>query len=111
MLLVGMIALALHSEQHPKWPLWPGMGAYCGFAALVNPALLFSLLAMLGWTAWQTRKSLRYSPLLGVLVFLLIFAPWPLRNWRVLGAFIPLRTTVGFELWVGNRPRRHRLSG
>lgn len=104
MLLVGMIALALHSEQHPKWPLWPGMGAYCGFTALVNPALLLSLLAMLGWTAWQTRKSLRYSPLLGVLVFLLIFTPWPLRNWRVLGAFIPLRTTVGFELWVGNRP-------
>ena len=80
------------------------MGAYSGFAALVNPALLLSLLAMLGWVAWQTRKVRCYSPLLGLLVFFLVFAPWPLRNWRVLGAFIPLRSTVGLELWMGNRP-------
>jgi hypothetical protein len=26
-----------------------------------------------------------------------------MRNARVLHAFIPLRSTVGFELWVGNR--------
>jgi hypothetical protein len=94
MLLVSMTALMLRCEQRPGVPLWVGMGAYCGLAALVNPALLLSLLAMLGWAAWQTRKTLR---------FLLVFAPWPLRNWRVLGAFIPLRSTVGLELWMGNR--------
>jgi hypothetical protein len=103
MLLVGMIALALRCERRPGAPLWVGIGAYCGLAALVNPALLFSTLAMMGWAAWQTRKTLRYSPLLGLLVLLLVFVPWPLRNLRVLGAFIPLRSTVGFELWVGNR--------
>jgi hypothetical protein len=103
MLLVGMIALALRCEQRPKGPLWAGLGAYCGLAALVNPALLLSLLALLGWTAWQTRKTFRYWPLLGLLAFLVAFAPWPSRNLRVLGAFIPLRSTVGFELWVGNR--------
>jgi hypothetical protein len=60
-------------------------------------------LALMGWAAWQTRKTLRYSPLLGLLVLLLVFAPWPIRNARALGAFIPLRSTVGFELWMGNR--------
>jgi hypothetical protein len=60
-------------------------------------------LALLGWAAWQTRKSSYYSPLLALVVFVLIYAPWPIRNARVLGAFIPLRSTVGFELWVGNR--------
>jgi 4-amino-4-deoxy-L-arabinose transferase-like glycosyltransferase len=103
LLLVGMIALALRCEQKPSRSLWALMGGYCGLAALVNPALLMALLALLGWAAWQTRKRLRYSPLLGLLVLLLVFAPWPIRNARALGAFIPLRSTVGLELWMGNR--------
>jgi 4-amino-4-deoxy-L-arabinose transferase-like glycosyltransferase len=103
LLLVGMIDLVLRCEQKPGRFLWALMGGYCGLAALVNPALLMALLALLGWAAWQTRKTLRYSPLLGLLVLLLIFAPWPIRNARALGTFIPLRSTVGFELWMGNR--------
>jgi 4-amino-4-deoxy-L-arabinose transferase-like glycosyltransferase len=103
LLLVGMIALALRCEQKPSRSLWALMGAYCGLAALVNPALLMALLALMGWSGWQTRQTLPYSPLLGLLVLLLVFAPWPIRNARALGAFIPLRSTVGFELWMGNR--------
>ena len=103
LLLVGMIALALRCEQKPSRLLWALMGGYCGLAGLVNPALLMALLALMGWAAWQTRKRLRYSPLLGLLVLLVVFAPWPIRNARALGAFIPLRSTVGFELWMGNR--------
>ena len=103
LLLVGMIALALRCEQKPSRSLWAVMGGYCGLAALVNPALLLALLALLGWAAWQTRKTVPYSPLLGLLVLLLVFAPWPIRNARALGAFIPLRSTVGLELWMGNR--------
>jgi hypothetical protein len=104
LLLVGMIPLALRSELRPHPTLWASMGAYCGLAALVNPALLPSLLAMLGWAAWQTRKSSYSSPLLAVLMVVLVYAPWPIRNARALGAFIPMRSTVGFELWIGNRP-------
>jgi 4-amino-4-deoxy-L-arabinose transferase-like glycosyltransferase len=103
LLLVGMIALALRCERKPSRSLWALMGAYCGLAALVNPALLMALLGLLAWAAWQTRKTLRYSPLLSLLALLLVFAPWPIRNARALGAFIPLRSTVGLELWMGNR--------
>ena len=103
LLLVGMIALALRCEQKPSRSLWALTGGYCGLAALVNPALLPTMSALLGWAAWQTRKTVRYSPLLGLLVLLLVFAPWPIRNARALGAFIPLRSTVGLELWMGNR--------
>ena len=101
--MVGMIALALRCEQKPTRSLWALMGAYCGLASLVNPALLLALLALLGWTAWQTRKSSYYAPLLALLLLGLIYAPWPIRNARALGAFIPLRSTVGLELWMGNR--------
>jgi 4-amino-4-deoxy-L-arabinose transferase-like glycosyltransferase len=103
LMLMGMIALALRCEQRPRMSLWALMGAYCGLTALVNPALLTALLALLGWAAWQTRKALKYSPLLGLLFLLMVFAPWPLRNARALGAFIPLRSTIGLELWMGNR--------
>ncbi len=102
LLLVGMMALALHCERRPSGLLWAVMGAYSGLAALVNPSLLPPLLALLGWAAWQTRKTLWYLPV-ALLALFVVFAPWPIRNARVLHAFIPLRSTVGFELWVGNR--------
>jgi 4-amino-4-deoxy-L-arabinose transferase-like glycosyltransferase len=103
LLLVSMIAWALRYERRPGLLLWAFMGAYCGLALLVNPALVLALLSILGWAAWQTRKTFRYSPLLGLLILLLVYAPWPMRNARVLHAFIPMRSTIGFELWVGNR--------
>jgi hypothetical protein len=33
----------------------------------------------------------------------IVFSPWPIRNAYRFHAFIPLRSTVGFELWMGNR--------
>jgi 4-amino-4-deoxy-L-arabinose transferase-like glycosyltransferase len=102
LLLVSMMALALHCERSPSGPLWALMGAYSGLAGLVNPSLLPALLAVMAWAAWRTRKTLWYLPV-ALLALCMVFAPWPIRNARVLHAFIPLRSTVGFELWVGNR--------
>ena len=102
LLLVGMVALALQCERRPGGLLWALMGAYCGLAALVNPSLLPALLALMGWAAWRTRETFWYLPV-ALLVLSVVFAPWPIRNARVLHTFIPLRSTVGFELWVGNR--------
>jgi 4-amino-4-deoxy-L-arabinose transferase-like glycosyltransferase len=102
LLLLGMIPLAMRCERKPTWALWAIMGAYSGFAALVNPALLAALLAMLAWAAWMTRGFSRHSPILGLVVLVLVFSPWPIRNARELHAFIPLRSTIGLELWMGN---------
>jgi hypothetical protein len=41
---------------------------------------------------------------MGVVAFLIVFSPWPLRNAAVMHAFIPLRTDFGYELWIGNHP-------
>jgi 4-amino-4-deoxy-L-arabinose transferase-like glycosyltransferase len=102
LLLAAMMALALRCAQKPSGPLWALMGAYSGLAGLVNPSLLPTLVTVMGWAAWQTRKTLWYFPV-ALLALSMVFAPWPIRNARVLHAFIPLRSTVGFELWVGNR--------
>jgi len=101
--LIGIIALALRCERKPSLLLCLLLGIGSGVVVLVNPALMFSLLAILAWTIWRTKRSLLYGPVLSLLLFVLVYAPWPIRNARVLHAFIPLRSTVGFELWVGNR--------
>ena len=102
LLLLGMIAIALRPE-HASAVL---SGGYTALAGLVNPALLPALLGVqcwMGWMAWQERRRRGYLPL-ALLVFSLMYAPWPLRNERLLHAFIPTRSTVGLELWMGNRP-------
>lgn len=101
LMLLGLLALVLHWDGTPNGLHWVLLGGYCGLAGLVNPALVPALLAMLAWAAWPPRRVL--CLLVGLLAFAVVFAPWPLRNARVLHAFIPLRSTVGFELWVGNR--------
>jgi hypothetical protein len=102
LLLIGMVALAVQCAGKPGMGLWAGMGAYSGLAVLVNPSLLPALFGVLLWTACQAGSSLGYEPLICFLVFLAIFTPWPIRNALALHAFIPLRSSFGYELWQGN---------
>jgi 4-amino-4-deoxy-L-arabinose transferase-like glycosyltransferase len=108
-LLIGLMALALEwgsqpgNPQQNKW-MWPVLGVYCGFVALVNPALLLSAFAILAWVWFRVRRTAGWMPWTAALMFAVVFSPWPIRNARVFHTFVPLRTTVGYELWMGNRP-------
>ena len=102
LLLAGATAQAASCGGQPERRWWLGMGACCGLGMLVNPALMPAFLALLGWTAWQTRSWKQLW--LCLLLAALIFAPWPIRNRRVLHAWIPLRSNFGYELWQGNHP-------
>jgi 4-amino-4-deoxy-L-arabinose transferase-like glycosyltransferase len=108
LLMTGAIALALYCARAPSRARWALMGTYCGLTMLVNPSLSLTLLAIFSWVIYQTRARPRPSPLIdpliGFAILLLVFAPWPIRNARMLHAFIPLRSNLGFELWKGNRP-------
>jgi len=101
-LLMGLLALVLHYRQRPSSGAWILLGVYCGVAVLINLAMVFLLLTVLGWLAWQQRRAPLRNVTLGILTFAIVFSPWPIRNARVFHAFVPLRTTVGFELWMGN---------
>ncbi len=103
-LLMVLLALAIEWTEAPAKSMWWLLGAGCGVIALVNPALLLSALAIAAWVWLRMRRSAGWMPLTAVLAFVVVFSPWPIRNARVFHAFIPLRTTVGFELWMGNRP-------
>jgi hypothetical protein len=104
LLLIGMVALALRGVDKPAKGHWLIMGAYGGLAMLMNPSLMLALFAILGWTVHQTRPLWRCGPWVCLLTWLAVFAPWPLRNARVLHAFIPLRSNFGYEVWQGNHP-------
>lgn len=99
-LLLGSIALALQVVARPSAGRVSLLGASCGLCGLVNPALLLSVCAIGAVACWR-RVSLRNAALGGA-AFLLVFCAWPIRNALVFHAFVPLRTTVGFELWMGN---------
>jgi hypothetical protein len=102
---MGLLAIALWVRERSSLLRWVAFGAYGGLLALVNPALLLTLIAVAIGTAVVCRqqRALRLrDAALGLLLFVLVFCAWPIRNARVFHAFIPLRTTVGFELWMGN---------
>jgi hypothetical protein len=102
--VMGMIAFALRCRRHPTKAAWMLWGTSAALVGLTNPALLPSILAIMGLVAYETWHVARAAPLLGLLALLVVFAPWPIRNAYRFHAFIPLRSTVGFELWMGNRP-------
>jgi hypothetical protein len=105
LLLTAMVAFAMRCKDRATTGLWIWMGGFCGLSALVNPALLPSQIAMMGWAAWRTGKSApRRRLAYAMLALFAVLSPWPMRNARVMHAFIPFRSNLGFELWQGNRP-------
>ena len=84
---------------------WCGYGVLWGFALMTNPSLgsLFPLL--LGWAAyraWQKGLLHQSRPLLACAIAVLCCVPWTVRNYLAFHRFIPLRSNLPFELWLGN---------
>lgn len=76
-------------------------GALFGLAILTRETLLYLLPLTALWLAW-TRP--RRWPLAVIVAgaALLIVAPWTARNWIQFGAFIPVSTGGGLNLYQGN---------
>ena len=101
LLLLIEIAVGIASQtNHRKWLSY---GTFAGFATLTNPALLPSALAIGSWSAIKGSRRRHWYPALAGLAFCLVYAGWPLRNALVFKTWIPARTTMGLELWMGNR--------
>ena len=78
-------------------------GAVMGCSALVRPALgLFSVFCFFGlWLAGRAgRRPVRVFLLLhlGVVV---VMAPWAVRNYALMGRFLPLTTEAPLQFWLG----------
>jgi hypothetical protein len=79
---------------------WLAYGLLWGFTAMTNATLLLLLPFLLGWLVYSTRRLAQ--PALALAVAILCCVPWTIRNFAVFHAFIPLRSVIGLQLWMGN---------
>lgn len=93
--------LALSESQDVRG--WLGYGLLWGFAVMTNASLVALLPFLLGWLVYRTRQIAR--PLLSAGIALLCCVPWTVRNYAVFHTFIPLRSVMGLQLWMGNNER------
>lgn len=85
---------------------WSLYGLLWGVAIMANAAVLSLLPFLLGWAAYRKRNGLRNAALACGMAALCC-VPWTIRNYRVMHSFVPLRSTLGLQLWVGNNPDAH----
>jgi len=88
----------LAKSLHPQHWILLGIGA--GVAVLLNPTIGGVFLASVVWI--QCSKRSVYRVYLAVAAFILVLAPWTLRNYRTLDRLIPVRDNFGLELFLGN---------
>ena len=77
-------------------------GALFGLAVLTRETILYlvPLCALwLGWTRTRPRPALALTVLASTFA---VVAPWTARNWIQFGAFIPVSTGGGLNLYQGN---------
>lgn len=106
-LLALIFYLTLVLEERDGVRPWIEFGLLWGLAALLNTSLL-SFLPASGLWIWYRRAKVGKSSFRGVaiasLVFCIMIAPWIIRNQRVFGQFIFIRSNFGEELRLGNGP-------
>jgi 4-amino-4-deoxy-L-arabinose transferase-like glycosyltransferase len=103
--LIFWATLAIR-EKHGLLP-WAGYGALWAVGVLINPSILSLFPFFLGWLIWEARKAAvpwAKPATAALLVFAICMVPWTIRNYRVFGKFIVLRSNFGLELWLGNNP-------
>lgn len=106
LLLIGMTFIMASIQQARSARFWLICGGACGVIGLLNPALLLSVAGLAGYTLFRTTAALARRTRLAACFagFALVFSPWPIRNAVVFHHCVLTRTTVGFELWMGNHP-------
>lgn len=84
---------------------WFSYGLLWGFALMTNPALTSLLPVLLGWVvyrSWRRGTLMAERPMVAAAAVILCCLPWTIRNYMDFHRFIPLRSSLPFELWIGN---------
>jgi hypothetical protein len=102
--LLGATVLwaTLRVAEARRWPAWAAYGLLWGIVLMTNAALVSLLPFLFGWLVYRSRFA---KPALAAGIALLCCLPWTIRNYAIFHSFIPLRSVLGLQLWVGNNPR------
>jgi len=107
MILWATLALA-ESKREARASSWIAYGLLWGFAVMTSATLAGLLPFLFGWLAYRQHKRGRgwvTKPVLAIVAAALCCGPWTVRNYEVFHAFVPLRSILGLQLWVGNNPQ------
>ena len=103
--LLWLLYLAQELECSPRLRLWTGFGLLAGLAGLTEPSVLvvipFLLLLAAGRLARRGQRW-RLPALVASLTLSGTLAPWLIRDAIDFHRFIPMRDSMGLELWMGN---------
>lgn len=105
-LLAALILWATFElAESERWLDWSVYGLLWGLALMTNPALGVLLPFLLGWVALRGRgesgvRWKRVALAAGVAIFCCV--PWTIRNYVAFHRFVPVRSNLPFELWLGN---------
>ncbi len=103
--LLWLLYFAQEMEQSSKLKLWAGFGLLAGFAGLTEPSILVVIPFLLALAAWRLARDGKRWVLPGAVASLTLAAtisPWLIRDAVVFHRFIPMRDSMGLELWMGN---------
>lgn len=103
--LLWLLYLAQELEVHPRLGLWAGFGLLAGFAGLCEPSVLVVVPFLIGLAVCRLVCAGKRCLLPGVVASLVLaaaIAPWLIREDRDFHRFIPMRDSMGLELWMGN---------
>jgi 4-amino-4-deoxy-L-arabinose transferase-like glycosyltransferase len=105
LLVTTLLWMTIRISESSKILLWFSYGLLWTLALLTNPSLGIALPFFLIWAALRARKTVRILSIVPVFTFVLIIfccLPWTIRNDARFDRFIPIRSSLPFEFWIGN---------
>jgi len=111
-----LLYTTLRIAQSPKLWLWLTYGALWGVTLLTNPSLGIVLPFLLIWAVRHARAQVKVSwraPVFASALIVICCLPWTLRNYAIFHRVIPIRSSLPFELWIGNNDifNEHAIGG
>jgi 4-amino-4-deoxy-L-arabinose transferase-like glycosyltransferase len=100
--LLWMAIRISSSANSKRWLVYSLLWAV---ALLTNPSLGIALPFFLIWAAMRASNLVQLPwriPAIAVVLILLCCLPWTIRNYSAFHRFIPIRSSLPFELWIGN---------
>jgi 4-amino-4-deoxy-L-arabinose transferase-like glycosyltransferase len=106
LLCVSCLLYLSQDLEHSQRPgAWARFGLLAGLAGLTEPSSLVVsgfLLALCAWRLAHTGLPWLRQALTATVLIAAVLSPWIVRNAIVFHRFIPMRDSMGLELWMGN---------
>jgi len=105
LLATTLLWMTLRISDSAKRSLWLIYALLWAIALLTNPSLGIALPFLLFWAAVRARDVVQLAwriPVCALLLIILCCLPWTIRNYAIFHRIIPIRSSLPFELWIGN---------